>query len=80
MITGKYVHLPSATLATMLTNLTAAHAAVLTGQSYSIAGRTLSRANLRDIAEELAEVSYAQTVQGTSGKRFVVADMSNQAG
>jgi len=80
MITGKYVHLPAATLATMLTNLTAAHAAVLTGQSYSIAGRQLTRANLADISDELAEVAYAQNIQSGTGKRFTYADMSNRAG
>lgn len=80
MISGKYVHLPAATLATMLTNLTAAHAAVLTGQSYSIAGRTLTRANLADISNELAEVAYAQKLQSGSVVRMTVADMSNQAG
>jgi len=80
MVTGKYIHLSSATLATMLTNLTTAHAAALAGQSYSIAGRQLTRANLAEISNELAEVSYAQSFQSGTVKRVTYADMSNNAG
>lgn len=80
MLTGKYIHLTTAQLTTMQTNLLAAHAAVMGNQSYSIAGRTLTRANLRDISDELGEVSFALGVVGGTVVTTTYADMSNTPG
>ena len=81
MPSGLYIHLDAATLATMKTNLIAAHASVLTtGQSYSIAGRTFTRADLGKISQELAEVSFAQGIQGGTVVTETYVDMSNSPG
>lgn len=79
-VTGKFVGMASADLATMKTSLQAAYTAVLLGQSYSIAGRSLSRADLRAISDDLAEVTYAQGAASGDVQRVVYADMSNTAG
>ncbi len=65
-IQGTFFGLPLATLNTMLTNATAAYNAVLTtGASYTIGGRQLSRANLTQLSNTIAELQFA--IQRASG-------------
>jgi len=78
--TGKYIGLDSATLATMKTNAIAAHAAALSAQSYSIAGRTKTAADLRAIGDEISEISFAQSHASGSIQSVTYPDMSNAAG
>ncbi len=67
-IQGLFWGMDAATLATMQTQWQACLAAIATaGQSYSIAGRTFSRANLAEVAQMLAEVNSA--LQRANGSR-----------
>ena len=54
-----FVGLSLAQLTALQTSYVEAQTAVAQGQSYTIAGRSLTRANLGDIAEALAAISYA---------------------
>lgn len=45
-------------------------------QSYSIAGRTFTRANLMEVSEMVAELSYAKSLAGGSITRTTYADFS----
>ncbi len=59
-VQGKFYGLPVATLTAMMTNFTNALTAVATtGQSYSIAGRTFTRANLTELSNIIAEIQAA---------------------
>lgn len=60
-ITGIFYGLDAATLATLKTAYTNAIVAVATaGQSYSISGRSFTRANLPELNQSLAEIVAAQ--------------------
>lgn len=60
-ITGVFYGLDSATLATLKEAYVNAIVAVATaGQSYSISGRSFTRADLRELNETLAEIIAAQ--------------------
>lgn len=59
-IEGIFFGLDSATLATLKTNYVAClNAIAVAGQSYSISGRTFTRANLKEVSAMLAEVQAA---------------------
>lgn len=78
MIEGLFVNLDAATLATMKTEWLACLSAIATAhQSYSIAGRTFTRANLKEVSNMLGEISYAQKLLSGESVRTVYADMSN---
>jgi hypothetical protein len=78
MVTGKFIHLPAATLATMLTEWNACLSAIATShQAYSIAGRQITRANLDEVSNIVAEICYAQKLQAGTLQRVTYSDMSN---
>lgn len=68
-VTGQFFGLDSATLSSLLTAYTTALTAVATtGQSYSIAGRAFTRADLPQIRQTIAEIVAAQNrAAGTTG-------------
>jgi hypothetical protein len=77
MVVGKFVLLDAATLAQMKTDWTAALQAIAVGnQSYSIAGRTFTRAQLSEVSDMVAEIAYAQAFQSGAVQRTVYSDMS----
>jgi len=77
MVSGKFVHLDSATLTQMQTDWKAALQAIAVGnQSYSIAGRTFTRAQLSEVAEMVAEIAYALKLQSGNLQTVIYADMS----
>jgi hypothetical protein len=76
-MTGKFIHLDLATLQTMQTQWQACLAAIATAhQSYSIAGRSFTRANLMEVSEMVAELAYAIGLKGGTIQRVVYSDMS----
>jgi hypothetical protein len=78
MPTGKFTFIDSGTLTTMLAEWQACLSAIATAhQSYSIAGRTFTRANLSEVAEMVSELSYAAGIKGATIKRRTYADLSN---
>lgn len=78
MVTGKFVYLDSATLATMQAQWNAALAAIAVGnQSYSVAGRTFTRAQLPEVSDMVAEIAYAIQLKGGNIISTVVADMGD---
>lgn len=67
-IQGIFYGLDAATLATLKTAYTDAIVAVATaGQSYSISGRSFSRANLPELNATLAEIIAAQNYAAGTG-------------
>lgn len=78
MISGKFIHLSTAALQTMQTEWTACLSAIATAhQSYSIAGRSFTRANLQEVSDMVAEVAYALALKGGTVQRVVYSDLSN---
>lgn len=78
MIQGLFVYVPLATLQTMQAQWIAALQAIAVGnQSYSIAGRAFTRANLREVNDTLAEIAYAIQLQSGTIQRTIYSDMSN---
>lgn len=79
MVEGKFVALDVATLQTMQTQWLACLAAISTAhQSYSIAGRSFTRADLAAVTDTLAEISYALKLNSGGLVRTVYSDMSCQ--
>jgi hypothetical protein len=78
MIQGLFFGLPVATLQTMQTQWQACLTAIATAhQSYSIAGRSFTRANLAEVSSTLGEITAAlNRAQGTV-QQVVYSDMSN---
>lgn len=75
---GLFIHLDSSTLSTMATEWTACLSAIANAhQSYSIAGRTFTRANLSEVSKMVSEIAFAQKIVGGTIKRRTFADMSN---
>lgn len=73
---GLFVHLSDADLAEMATDWKACLKAIATAhQSYSIAGRTFTRANLLEVSKMVSEISYAQNLRTI--QRVIYPDMSN---
>lgn len=77
MVTGKFIGLDAATLTEMQADWKAALKAIAVGnQSYTIAGRTFTRANLSEVAEMVAEINRALTI-ANGGITTTYADMSS---
>lgn len=61
----------------MLTEWQTCLSAIATAhQSYSIGGRSFTRANLTEVSNMVAELSYAVELNGGTVHRVVYADMS----
>lgn len=79
MVTGKFVALDVGTLTTMLAQWQACLTSIAVAhQSYSIAGRSFTRANLHEVSEMVGELSYALKLNSGGLVRFTRADMSCQ--
>jgi len=71
--------LPVATLQPMLATWLAALNAIAVGnQSYSIAGRQFTRANLSEVSMMVTKIQNAIAVQQGGAARVTYADMSGQ--
>lgn len=78
MIQGLFVNIDAATLATMQADwLACLHSVAIGNQSYSIAGRSFTRANLKEVSETLGEISYALQLKSGNLQRVTYADLSN---
>ena len=76
-VTGKFVNLDVATLTDMLADWRACLKAIATAhQSYSIAGRSFTRADLAEVSDMVAELAYALQVNNGELVRTVYSDMS----
>ena len=63
MAKGDFIGLPIATLTSLRDKyLTCLEAIAVAGTSYSIAGRSFSRANLGEVRDTIAELTYAITL------------------
>ncbi len=58
-VKGTFYGYPLATLTTMQTTWNNVLAALATNQSYSLAGRTLTRVNMKEVMDILAELQSA---------------------
>lgn len=75
MIDGSFVYLPLATLQTIQAQCLACLADNFQAhQSYSIAGRNITRANVGQVSEILQGVSFAIAEVSGTRRRFTVAD------
>ena len=69
MAKGDFIGLPIATLNSLRDKyITCLEAIAVAGASYSIAGRSISRANLSEVREIIAELTIA--IQSASGTRI----------
>jgi hypothetical protein len=76
-VTGKFVNLDVATLATMLAQWQACLTAIASGhQSYSMAGRTFTRADLASVSDMVGELAFALKSNNGGLTRTVYPDMS----
>ena len=76
MAIGAFTGIPLATLREHQTAYLAAHLAIASGQSYTIAGRSLNRANLPEIQNTLRELNTEiQRQEGRSKPRVTYADV-----
>lgn len=79
MIEGLFIHLDVDTLTEMQADWKACLKAISVGhQSYSIAGRSFTRANLPEVSKMVSEISYALKVKQGTLTRTVYADLSNE--
>lgn len=79
MLSGQFLGLTAAELTTLRTNTLAALNGVLTGaQSYSLGGRTFTKADIRELRETLAEISHAQSLLDGTRTTRTYADMSRR--
>ena len=76
MLEGKFVNLDAETLALLATDYTTCLRQIAANQSYSMAGRSFTKADLKAVSDTLAEIKYAQGIQAGTINRFVVADMT----
>lgn len=75
-ISGRFLFLPAATLSDLATQYTACLRAIaVAGASYSIGGRTFTRANLSEVADILADLTYAQQVNSGSHSQITYAKL-----
>ena len=80
MIDNTFCFIPLPTLLQLQTQYTAALSAIaIAGQSYSVAGKSFTKADLKNVAEILGSIAYAIAVQQGNIQRFVYADMSGGA-
>lgn len=76
-LTGKFVHLDTDTLNSMRTDWNACLKSIAVGhQSYSMAGRTFTRANLEEVSDMVAEIAYALKLNSGNIQRTTYSDMS----
>jgi hypothetical protein len=69
MARGDFIGLPLATLTSLRDKyITCLEAIAVAGSSYSIAGRSFSRANLGEVSSTIAELTLA--IQNISGTRI----------
>jgi len=79
MVEGKFVALDVSTLTLMQQQWLQCLTAISTGhQQYSMAGRSFTRANLGEVTDTLAEISYALKLNSGNLVRFTKVDMSCQ--
>lgn len=79
MVVGKFVSLDVDTLTAMLTEWRACLTAIATAhQQYSIAGRSFTRADLAQVSDMVAELSYALKLNSGGLVKTVYSDMSCQ--
>lgn len=79
MVEGLFVNLDVPTLTTMLAQWQACLTAISTGhQSYSMAGRSFTRADLPEVSKIIGEISYALRLNSGQIRRTTYADMSCQ--
>lgn len=79
MVTGKFVALDVATLTTMQAEWLACLTAIASAhQSYSMAGRSFTRANLAEVSEMVGELAYALKRNSGGLVTTVYSDMSCQ--
>jgi hypothetical protein len=76
MVTGKFVALDVGTLTTMLQQWQQCLTAIALNQSYSIAGRSYTRADLESASEMVSELSYALKRNNGGLVNVVYSDMS----
>jgi hypothetical protein len=76
-VQGLFVGLDSATLATMKTEWLACLSAIATNQSYSVANRTLTRADLKEVKATIREITFAQQSAAGTLRRTTYTDMSH---
>lgn len=75
-ILGLFVGLTAAELATMKTEWMACLSAIASAhQSYSIAGRQITRANLAEVKSTIAEITYAQSLLSGTRQKWTYGDM-----
>ena len=75
MVKGAFFYLDAATLATLKTQYVACLSAIATtGQSYSIAGRTFTRADLDKVTNILAEITAAERKQAGTRRSITFTD------
>jgi hypothetical protein len=73
---GSLRGLDSATLALLKSDYVACLRAISVAQSYSIAGRTFTKANLSEVVALLAEINAAQEVTAGTNPTTTYADLS----
>ena len=77
MITNDFAFIPLATLLQLQTQYTQCLTAIaVVGQSYSVAGKSFTKADMKNVAQILGSIAYAIAVQTGNVQRFVYADMS----
>ncbi len=75
-LTGRYLSLTSAQLATLRTQLETARTAILTGgQTWSRPGMSMGRVSFMDVTADLAEVSYAEAIVNRTWINITHADL-----
>ncbi len=73
---GSLRGLDAATLALLKTDYVLCLRAISVAQSYSIAGRTFTKANLSEVIALLAEISGAEAVASGASSATTYADLS----
>lgn len=77
-VSGRFLFLPAATLTSLATKYTACLEAIaVAGASYSIGGRTFTRADLNAVSDILAEITYAQAVQAGTHSSVTYAKLDS---
>lgn len=77
MISGKFTFLDLASLQAMQVDWMACLKAIaVANQSYSIAGRSFTRAQLSEVSDTLAEIAFAIAVKTGTTQRVVYPDFS----
>lgn len=79
MLSGDLLHLDTATLTALQTSYLACFTAISTGhQSYSLAGRSFTRADLVAVRQTLGEIAFALQLKTGNIQRVTYADFSQQ--